>query len=195
MGKHIRTIDKNEILPGDISNPELLLQRDVCKHDNRVSLDQIIAQGLTIARHSHIIVELGQLWAAHFGTVSAHIRLREVEVRREVCNLNILCIVKCNGLHSAEDNILGDLSPEAFHAGDEDVRDGHLLHGLVAHDVQLPGVEALVDCIRGAVRSVPILSHLAVLSVAGGVVVLVHSPVAVVGLAVGGLDGCAVITF
>ena len=46
---------------------------------------------------------------------------------------------------AAQDDVLGDLRSESVHSGNEDVGGGHLFHGLLSEDVELPRVEALVD--------------------------------------------------
>ena len=47
--------------------------------------------------------------------------------------------------NAAQDDVLGDLRSESVHSGNEDVGGGHLFHGLLSEDVELPRVEALVD--------------------------------------------------
>ena len=48
--------------------------------------------------------------------------------------------------------------------GDKDVQGLHLLHGLVADDVQLAGVEALIDLLRGAIGLLAVAGHSPILA-------------------------------
>ena len=101
----------------------------------------------------------------------------EEELRAEVGDLAVLCVVQRDGLDAAQDDVLGDLHAEAPEAGDEDVglREyisylilyyinifnilyhlRHLLHGLVPQHVQLPRVERLVDVAARTVGRGPI---------------------------------------
>ena len=45
----------------------------------------------------------------------------EEELRAEVGDLALLCVVQRDGLDAAQDDVLGDLHAEAPKAGDEDV--------------------------------------------------------------------------
>ena len=62
----------------------------------------------------------------HSGTYSGKKKcllnfIPEEELRAEVGDLAVLCVVQRDGLDAAQDDVLGDLHAEAPQAGDEDV--------------------------------------------------------------------------
>ena len=124
-------------LPGDFSDSELFLKLDVGQDDDRIGLDQVLVQRLAHEVDGDVAVQICQLWAANFSPISSNIGFGEVEVGRQVRDLDSLGVVEGDRLDSPENDVLRDFGPEALQPRDEDVRDGHLRHGLVAQDVEL----------------------------------------------------------
>ena len=58
-------------------------------------------------------------------------------------------VVQGDGFDAGKDDVLGDFNAQSTHSRDQHVRFGHAPHGLLAENVELTRVQALVDVVGG----------------------------------------------
>ena len=63
------------VLPGDLGNPQLLVEARVGQHDDGEVLQEVLLQRSRGRARRHVVVELGQLLVAHRRPVLAHVSL------------------------------------------------------------------------------------------------------------------------
>mmetsp|Transcript_17462 Transcript_17462/g.34756 ORF Transcript_17462/g.34756 Transcript_17462/m.34756 type:complete len:773 (+) Transcript_17462:1249-3567(+) len=131
-------VDRNQVRLG---------QRDRHHHTRRPLDRPQQLTGRLHQPHLHVLVQLRELPPARRRPPHAppHVRRRQVEVSTQVRPRRRMGVVQRQALDAREAHVLGDLRAQAGEAHEEHVGGHHAALRLVAHHVELPGVEFFVD--------------------------------------------------
>lgn len=130
---------------GEGGDALLFGRQRVGQHDHTELLQEFLGQWFLVDTGRDVVVQLGELDARHFGPIAANVVLRQIELGGQVGQSAVDRVVQRDRLDAAQDDVLGHLNAESSQAADQHVRGGHTTHRIVTQDVQLAGIQPLVD--------------------------------------------------
>mmetsp|Transcript_3626 Transcript_3626/g.14809 ORF Transcript_3626/g.14809 Transcript_3626/m.14809 type:complete len:630 (+) Transcript_3626:2928-4817(+) len=142
-----------------------LRQGNLGAHDDRVLLAEVVGDLAGVDGDGDGGIEFLELGRARLGAVLVDVGLGEVKLRAQIGELARGAVLDGDTLDPREDDVLGDLRAQAFHAADEDGGARQLPHALAAVNRELTGVEILIDLARRGHRVVRSVSRALLLRV------------------------------
>lgn len=145
---------RNPVPMGELGDATLLGRQRIGQDDDAELGEEVLGQLLGVDARGNVVVEIGQLDARDFGSVPAHIALRQIELGGQILERCVDGVVQRHRFDAAQNHVLGHLDAQTAQTADQHVGGGHATHRIVAQDVQLTRVETLVDVADGRSRSV-----------------------------------------